>query len=158
IAGATIVLAVVGASATFALRDLNRNRPRSSSPEAQKLYDHAANLLHSTTLDQQLQAFVNLTNAVWLDPKFADAYYMMFDIYAGDLGDQLPPHTNRMANFKWVRGALRPDSAQYHTVNSLITFFDWHFDEAIEEVKLALKRDRKLLRAHVLYGWYMLLV
>jgi serine/threonine protein kinase len=158
---AAIVLALVVASVTFALRDLNRNGPRSSNREAQKLYDHAVNLLHSTTLDQQLQAFANLTNAVKLDTNFVDAYYMMFDIYAGDLGDQLPPHTNQMANFKWVRDkikALRPDSAQYHTVNSLIKFFDWHFNEAIDEVNLALKLDRKLLRAHVLYGWYMLLV
>jgi len=85
---------------------------------------------------------------------------MMFETFARVPGDKLPTHTGQMANFKWVADkirALRPDSAQYHTVNSLIRFYDWHFEEAIVEVKLALKLDRKFLRAHLLYGWYMLL-
>jgi tetratricopeptide (TPR) repeat protein len=162
IALAAIVLAGVVASAMFAFRELHRNQPLSSDPKARELYVQAVYLQHSSTLDEQLRAFTNLTDAVKLDPNFVDAYYMMFETYAGDLGNKLPPHTNQMANLRWVADNIalrgRPNSAQYHTVNSLIKFLDWHFDEAFEQVKLALERDRKLLRAHVLYGWYMLLV
>src|SRR5205823_10384258 len=82
IALAAMGLALVSAGANFALRELNRDRPLSSDPEAQKLYDQAVYLLHSSTQEQQLQAFAKLTNAVKLDPRFVDAYYMMFETFA----------------------------------------------------------------------------
>src|SRR6266571_6681937 len=158
---AAIVLGLVGASSIFVLRELKGNRPLSSSAEAQTLYEQAVYLLHRSPLEETLQAFTNLTKAVELDPQFVDAYYMMFEANFGHWAGQLPPHKNMLANFRWVADrlrALRPNSAQYHTVNSYIKFCDWQFDEAIEEVQLALKLDPKFPRAHAFYARYLMRV
>jgi len=154
IAQATTVFALLGTSAIFAIRELNRNRPHSSNSTALELYETAVYQLNRSTLDGHLQAFTNLTEAVKRDPQFVDAYYKMFEAYFGPWGNELPPHKNMMANFIWVADKLRawPDSAQYHTVNSYIKFNDWRFDEAIDEIKLAIKLDPKFLRAHGIYA------
>ena len=79
-----------------------------------------------------------------------DAYYKMFEVYFDSfIGERLPPHYNQPANFRAVAEKLRPvpNSVQYHTVNSMIKFGDWKFDEAIvREAALAIKLDPKFLR------------
>jgi len=151
------VVILISASAVFAVRELNRNRPLSSNPEALKLYQQAVYMLNRFTLDGHLQAYTNLTEAVRLDPQFVDAYYMLFEVYFAD--GQLPPHNDTMANFRWVVDSLRalaPDSAQYHTANAWIKYKEWRFEEEIAELKLALRANPKFLRAHGFYGGIML--
>ena len=59
IAVASAVLALVVASA-IALHEVNRNRPLSSDPEAQTLYEQAGYYLKNATLDRTLQAIVGI--------------------------------------------------------------------------------------------------
>jgi len=84
----------------------------------------------------------------------------MMELYFGTFGDKLPPFYNTGANINKVAESLRkisPDSAQYHTVNSLVKYGDWKFEDAIAEANLAEKADPNLVRAHGLHGWYLLL-
>src|SRR5207249_12120284 len=78
---AASALALLFASAIFALRALNRNDPLSSIPEAKALYDRGVFHLQSRTLDGTLQAYSNLTDAVKWDPRFVDAYFMLFEVF-----------------------------------------------------------------------------
>jgi serine/threonine protein kinase len=152
------LLALVSAGMVFGLRRLNQTRPLSSNPEALKLYQQALIMAEGNSFERDLQAYTNLMKAVKLDPKFVEAYYRMFGLNWSAWADQLPPRSNRMANFRWVAEnirTLRPNSAQYHVVNAGINWVDWHFADAIEEMKLALKLDRKC-RADGLYGLMVL--
>jgi serine/threonine protein kinase len=153
-----LVLAVAGAGTVFALRGVNPTRPLSSNPEALKLYQQALIMAEGNSFERDLRAYTNLMKAVELDPKFVEAYYRMFGLNWSAWAEQLPPRSNRMANFRWVAEnirALRPNSAQYHVVNAGINWVDWHFADAIEEMKLALKLDPKC-RADGLYGLMVL--
>ena len=153
-----LLLAFVGASAVFGLRRPNQPRPLSPIPEAQKLYEQALYLKQAYTRDGTLQAYSNLTAALKLDTNFVDAYYRLFEINWTPWSDQLPPYSNMMANFRWTADKireLRPNSAQYHVVSASIKFHEWKFDEAIEEMKLALKMDPNC-RSDGLYGWMVL--
>ena len=94
---------------------------------------------HMSATDEPIPTWLE---AVKLDPRFVAAYYKMFETYFD--GDSLPPHYNKLANMRMVADKLQvlsPDSAQYHTVNSLINFYDWKFEEAIKEAALAKKID-----------------
>jgi serine/threonine protein kinase len=157
---AAIVLAVVVASTLFALRELNRNGPPSSNLQAKALYDRAVSQLQGGTLEALLQAYTNLTEAVKLDPGFIDAYFMLSEVYIGDRADRLPPQYNRTNNYRWALDNLKkvsPDSAQYHTANSLRKFWEeGKFEEAIDEVERALKLNPKFQRAHTVHGWQLL--
>jgi tetratricopeptide (TPR) repeat protein len=65
-----------------------------------------------------------------------------------------------MRNIRWVADQIhriRPKSAEYYTVNSLILFYDWRFDEAIAEVERALSRKPDFARARAFHAWYVLL-
>jgi serine/threonine protein kinase len=150
------VLGVLAAGATIFWRQSRVTRPLSANPQAEELYQQAVYEMKTDTLDRRLQAYTNLTEAVKLDPRFIDAYYKMFEVYIDSyVGDKLPPHYNQPANFREVANKLHelnPNSAEYHTVNSVIESIDWKFDEAIEEAALAIKLDPKLLRAHVIYA------
>jgi tetratricopeptide (TPR) repeat protein len=100
--------------------------------------------------------------AIKLDPGFVDAYYAMFEVYFDwYVGSKLPPHYDQEANFRDVLQKLRkvaPHSAQYHTANSMVEFWDdWHFDEAISEAALAIKIDPTFMRAHSQYGFFVCL-
>jgi serine/threonine protein kinase len=154
---AIMLLAVLVASTGLALRRLNRNRP---IPEAKSLYDMAVYNLQNRTLDGALQAYTNLTEAVKLDPKFVDAYFMLSEVYIDDRADGLPPRYSRTNNYRWALDNLRKvsrDSAQYHTANSLAKFWEeGKFEEAIAEVERALELDPKFQRAHTVHGWEIL--
>src|SRR5262245_24576837 len=75
IALATLVLALLSASAIFAFRGLNRIRPLSFNDRALHLYETAVYQLNRSELESHLLAFTNLTAAVALDSQFVDAYY-----------------------------------------------------------------------------------
>jgi serine/threonine protein kinase len=155
-----VLLALVGTGAVLAFLESNRNRPASSNPEAQKLFKQAQWLYNLSTREGNLAAFNYLTDAVRLDTNFIAAYYKLFECYFGPWGGDLPPRRNALENMKWVAEQLRriqPKSAEYHTVNSLLLFYDWRCGEAIDEAKRALKLNPDFLRAHAFYGWYMLL-
>jgi len=114
---AALVVIVVSAGVIFAVRELNREQPLSSKPEAQRLYDLAGYIAISQTPNRQFQAFTNLSEAVKLDPQFADAYFRISQLYFGPGGEQLPPHSNFVENIQWVAAKLRewdPDSAVPH--------------------------------------------
>jgi len=113
--------------------------------------------MHSGTLDRIQLAYTNLAEAVKLDHKFVAAYYKMFETYF--MGDQLPPYYNRAANMRMVADRLHelsPDSVEFHTVNSLVNFDEWKFEEAIKEAARAKKINPNFVRAHGLYAYYVL--
>jgi serine/threonine protein kinase len=153
VAGVTL-LVLVG---KWAFWKVNGTRARSSNSDAQRLYDEAVYESQGSTLERMLQAFNDLTNAVRIDPKFADAYFRLYDLN-WSLGDQLPPHKNTMANLRWWRdklAAIGTNSVQYHTANAGIEFLDWHFQQALEEMELVRRLDPNF-RAHGFYGWMIL--
>jgi serine/threonine protein kinase/tetratricopeptide (TPR) repeat protein len=154
------VLGVLVVAATMLWRQSRVTRPLSENPEALGLYQQALYELKGDTFERRQKAYTNLVEAVRLDPKFVDAYYQMFEVYFDAFGDKLPPHYNQLANWRTVAEKLRqvnPNSVQYHTVNSLVKFWDWKFDDAIEESMLAIKLDPKFLRAHGVYADEVLL-
>jgi len=157
IAVASAAIGLCSVAGRFALRQHSESA-HSANPKAQILYDQAVFRLHIENRDQTFQAFTNLSQAVSLDPDFADAYYKLFEIYVfGEWSDYLPAH--KEGNYNWVLEnlkRLRPNSAEYHTVKSRAEFEDWNFDHAVEEARLALKLNPGFLRAHFLYGGYML--
>jgi serine/threonine protein kinase len=155
-----IVLALVSAGANLLLRDRNQDQSLSSNERAQKLYAQSASLLNAETLQETLQASSNLLEAVTLDPKFVQAYYRLCEAQFSDWADQLPPRYNQLANAKWVSDrirTLRPNSAEYHAVNSYLASLEWDVEKAISEARLACSLDPKFHRAHTLYGWWILL-
>jgi serine/threonine protein kinase len=158
IAVASAAIGLCSVAGRFALRQ-HPEGAHSTNPEAQILYDQAVFRLHIENREQTFQAFTNLSQAVSLDPDFADAYYKLFEIYmSGEWYDQLPAH--KEGNYHWVLEnlkRLRPNSPEYHAVKSWIEFLDWNFDRAVAEAHLALKLNPRFLRAHIFYGWYMLL-
>ncbi|MFO1502145.1 MAG: protein kinase [Verrucomicrobiota bacterium] len=149
------------AAAIFAFRELNRDQPLSSIPDAQRLYDQAVLISKDQTRDRQFQAFTNLIGAVKLDPQFADAYFRISTLYFGPGGEQLPPRSNFVQNIRWVAERLRdlnPDSAQYHAIHSYVEFLDWHFAEAVTESERAsrLKWKARPASAHGFHAWIIL--
>ncbi|MEW6160764.1 MAG: protein kinase [Verrucomicrobiota bacterium] len=156
LAAAIIAIFVAGA---ILVRDRDRTIPLSSEPEALKLYAHARYLRQSSTLEQTLQANSNLLMAVKLDPKFVDAYYLLTETYYGNWGNRLPPYQNTRSNLQWVANhlyQLRPNSAQYHTVNGWIHYLNWQFPEALKELELAVTLDPAFLRAHGIFAGLVL--
>jgi tetratricopeptide (TPR) repeat protein len=135
----------------------NGTRALSSNSDALRLYQAAVYESQGSAPERLLQAFIDLTNAVGLDPKFADAYFKLYDLNFG-VGDQLPPYTNAMANLRFWRdklAALSTNSVQYHTANAGIEFLDWHFKQALDEMELVRRLD-PTFRAHGFYGWMIL--
>jgi serine/threonine protein kinase len=158
---ASALLAVVVVGAIFATRELNRTPSRSSNREAQNLYETALSQLQKIPQRQAPEAYTNLMQAIERDPKFIDAWYQLFEIYADSWGDRLPHFFDQTANERWVATnlwKLDRDSAQYHTVNAWISFNRWYFDEAISEALRATQRDPNFVRAHVEYAHFMLLL
>ena len=153
------VLGVLAVSATILWQQSRVTRSLSSNPQAVQLYRQAVYQLHSGTLDRHMQAYTNLLEAVKLDPKFVDAYYMLFEAYFG--GDFMPPYYNQLTNSRVVVAKLRelsPNSAQYYTADSSIKFMEWKFDDAVREVKRAIQIDPQFVRAHGVYAGDMIYV
>jgi hypothetical protein len=106
IAVALAAIGLCGIAGRFALRQRS-DGAHSANPKAQILYDQAVFHLHIENREQIFQAFTNLSQAVNLDPDFADAYYKLFEIYLLDAEwrDKLPAH--REGNYNWVLDNLR---------------------------------------------------
>lgn len=158
---AAIVFGLLVAAGTLRWQQTHKVRPLSLNAKALDLYSIACHQVKNRALETLLPAYTNLTKAVELDPGFVDAYFEMFELYFGPLGNSLPPYSNQLENFRAVAEKLRavaPNSVQYHTANSLVEFLDWRFDQAIAEVLLAIKIDPMFLRAHGLYGFYVLFI
>ena len=156
---AAAVVGVLAMGATMLWRQSRVTRPLSSNPQAEALYQQAEYEVKSETLDRLQQAYTNLNEAVKLDPGFVDAYFKMFDAYLITSGDKLPPYYDSMRNIGMVATNLQriaPNSAEFHTANSLIRWLDWDFDAALKEAEAAIKADPQFLRAHGLYGCYLL--
>jgi tetratricopeptide (TPR) repeat protein len=147
---AVTVFAVLAASMTVFWRHAPATRPWSTNPQARAFYNRAVQDLQSKAPDGGQRAYANLTKAVKADPRFLDAYYLMFE--TGFHGNVVPGGNDRIA---MKLAELDPDSAQFHTVNSLIKFHEWSFDDAISEAKRAIKINPNLMRTHGLYGWYL---
>ncbi len=155
---AALMFTMLAVGATLLWRQSRVNRPLSTNPQAEELYQQAVYEIKSDTLDRHLQAYTNLVEAIRLDPKFVDAYYKMTEVYFGSFGDKLPPYYNEETNSRAAvkkLGEVSPNSAQYHTASSLAKFNDWKFEEAIVEAALAIKLDPRFLRAHGVHAWYL---
>jgi serine/threonine protein kinase len=128
-------------------------RASSTTSQAKAFYDRAVQDLQSKTSDGGQHAYANLAEAVKADPRFLDAYYLMFEtqFHGNDVREGNGGIAIHLA-------ALAPDSAEFHTVNSLIKFDEWSFDDAINEAKQAIKTNPNLMRTHGLYGWYLELI
>jgi serine/threonine protein kinase len=126
--------------------------------EARRLYLRAAHEREESTLESTLQAYKELTSALELEPKFVDAYYLMFGLNWGAWSDQLPPYKNFMANVRWCRdkiGAINTNCPQYHIVSAGIKFLDWHFEDALTEMQVSLRLDPSF-RGDGFYGFMIL--
>lgn len=159
IALAAIGVALLGASGTLVLHELNRNGRASFNPEANKLYQQAVYQLHKSTPESFLDAFTNLNDAIRLDPTFVKAHYGLFEIYWCDGGRKFPPKFEYQANMRWLASRLKeldPLSAEFHVVNSYVEWLAWHFDEALKEIDKAIRVEPKFVRAHALKGFYLL--
>jgi serine/threonine protein kinase len=147
---AAIVFGVVAIGVNVFLRHSPATRPWSTNPQARIFYNRAVQDLESRAPDSGQRASVNLTKAVKVDSRFLDAYYLMFE--TGFHGNVVPGGNDRIA---MKLEELAPESAQFHTVNSMIKFDEWSFDDAINEAKRAIKIDPNLMRTHGFYGWYL---
>ncbi|HEY3853346.1 MAG TPA: protein kinase [Verrucomicrobiae bacterium] len=147
------VFAVLAAGAILLWRKPPATRPSTTNAKAKAFYDRAVQDLQGNAPGRGQRAYANLAEAVKLDPRFLDAYYLMFE--TGFYGNALPGGNYRIANHLQE---LAPDSAEYHTVNSFNKLNEWMFDDAIKEAKLATEINPKLMRAHALYGWYLALL
>jgi serine/threonine protein kinase len=147
---AAVVFGVLAIGVNVLLRRSSATRPWSTNAQARAFFNRAVQDLQSKAPDRGQRAYANLAEAVKADPRFLDAYYLMFE--TGFHGNEVPGGNYRIAKFL---EELAPDSAQFHTVNSMIKFNEWSFDDAISEAKLAIKKDPDLMRAHGLYGWYL---
>ena len=150
---AAVVFGVIAIGVNVFLRHSSATRPWSTNPQARAFYNRAVQDLQSKAPDSGQRAYANLAEAVKADPRFLDAYYLMFE--TGFHGNVVPGGNDRIA---MKLAELAPDSAQFHTVNSLIKFDEWSFNDAISEAKHAIKINPHLMRTHGLYGWYLELV
>jgi tetratricopeptide (TPR) repeat protein len=154
---AALALAVLGV--VVAVRQVPQAPALSPSLEAVKLYRMANHEQQRATLERTLLEYDYLHRALKLDPKFVDAYYMLFELNYGAWADRLPPCYESLANFKWCRDCIaaagKADSPQYHMVNAAIQFNEWHFEQAIAEVERSLSRYPNF-RSHGFYGWMLL--
>ncbi len=153
---ALVFMAIIGIPTLVGIlmwRHSSATRPWSTNPQAKAFYNLAVQELQSRAPDRGQRAYANLEKAVKADPRFLDAYYLMFE--TSFHGIVIPGGNDRIA---MKLEEVAPDSAQFHTVNSKIKFDDWSFDEAISEAKLAIDKDKHLMRTHALYGWYLELV
>jgi serine/threonine protein kinase len=150
---AVVVFGVVAIGVNVFLRHSSATRPWSTNPQARTFYKLAVQDLQSKEPDGGQRAYANLVEAVKADPRFLDAYYLMFETRFH--GNVVPGGDYRIAKYL---AELDPDSAQFHTVNSMIEFNEGMFEDAISEAKLAIEINTNLMRAHGFYGWYLELV
>jgi serine/threonine protein kinase len=146
-----VVFGVIALGATKLWHQPPTTRPWSTNPKARAFYNRAVQDLQSKAPDRGQRAYANLAESVKRDPRFLDAYYLMFETQFH--GNIVPGGNDRIAKYL---AELAPDSAQFHTVNSLIKFAEeWSFDDAINEAKRAIENNPNFMRAHGLYGWYL---
>ena len=144
---------MLATSVTILWRRSPATRPWTTNAQARAFYNRAVQDLQSKAPDRGQRAYANLAEAVKADPLFLDAYYLMFETQFQ--GNVVPGGNYRIANNLLE---LAPDSAQFHTVNSLIKFDERMFDDAINEAKLAIEINPNFMRTHGLYGWYLELI
>jgi serine/threonine protein kinase len=160
-AAAVVLTAILLGVATILLMPAaNKHRPLSSNEQAQRLYDQSVYIANAWTFEEMSQACTNLLKAVALDPKFVDAYYLLWEASsANDWADRMPPRYDQRRNAEWVVDKLRklrPNSAQYHIVMSDLAALDWDLEKAVSEARLACDLDPGFQRAHTVYGWWTL--
>ena len=114
---AALMFTMLAVGATLLWRQSRVNRPLSTNPQAEELYQQAVYEIKSDTLDRHLQAYTNLVEAIRLDPKFVDAYYKMTEVYFGSFGDKLPPYYNEETNSRAAVKKLGEVSPELGTIS-----------------------------------------
>jgi serine/threonine protein kinase len=155
------LLGLLAIGGLVARRELSGPVPLTRERQAALVFYNSAKYeLTSETLERLQQAYSDLTNAVRLDPGFADAYFEMLKLYWTFFGDRLPPHSNSLKNVGFVVSRLEqvaPASAQYHTAKSWLRWRERNYDEAIREVEGAVRADPKFAPAHGMYAFELVL-
>ena len=92
---AAVVFGVVAIGVNVFLRHSSATRPWSTNPQARTFYNQAIQDLQSRAPESGQRAYANLAEAVKADPRFLDAYYLMFE--TGFHGNVVPGGNDRIA-------------------------------------------------------------
>jgi serine/threonine protein kinase len=135
-----------------------RHRP---NPEAMRLYELGRWHYNQLTTEDHDKALNYLTQAVRIDPTFAQPYGEMAALYTWNILSGVDSEQERHRRTQEIAEkalAINPDQAEGHAALSWTRFLerDWHGAET--EVGRALKSNPDLAIAHNMYCFYLTLL
>jgi tetratricopeptide (TPR) repeat protein len=151
-------LAAVTLAALIAAVPISKiwNRDRAPNPEAVRLFELGRWYHNQFTEEGQTKALQCLNQAVQIEPKFADAYRLLFEINIWDSDSDNKSKINRELAAKLM--ALDPKLAEAHAALSWNRHVEGDWPGAEQEIQTAIKLNPNYSEARCLYGYFLSLL
>ena len=147
---AIVLLAALTAVIPLA-KQLSRRKAR--NPEAVRLFELGHWHHNQFTEEGQTKAIQYLKQAVQIEPKYIEAYRLLFEInvWGGDSPDKKKSSRELAAKLM----ALDPNLAEAHAALSLARYEEGDWSGAEQEIQAAIKLNPNYSEARCLYGYYL---
>jgi tetratricopeptide (TPR) repeat protein len=126
--------------------------------EAQKLYDDGRWYYNQCTPEDHAKAFIKLTKAVQIDPKFPQPYGELIMIYGWGDAPGASNDLQRLQGAREIANKLRaidPDLAQTHLALSFCHFVERDWRGIEQEIREAIAANPDLAIARFAYCFYL---
>jgi len=126
--------------------------------EAQKLYEDGRWYYNQCTPEDHAKAFINLTKAVQIDPKFPQPYGELIMIYGWSDAPGVSNDLQRLQGAREIANKLRaidPNLAQTHLALSFCHFLERDWRGAEQEIREAIAANPDLAIARFTYCYYL---
>jgi len=150
-----VVASVVGVH-LFTRSDSPGDGPPSTNTIANRLCDHALNIIRGDFSADFPKAFTNFNRAIELDPNFARAYAGLLELRCREAVPGLGPMSPE--ELRTIAGKLKtlaPHLAATYCAQAIVSYYDWKFSQAQEFLLKATKADPKYELAHTCYGFML---
>ncbi len=159
--GIAVILAVLGTSAFWRARPIDKARAALHDPDpvAQDLYIRGRYLMDRQTEAAIRESIGTFNSAVQRDPQFAPAYAGLADAYnvLAQYGYISPREGMELARQAADHSLqIDPKLAEGHVSRAaIIEAYDWNWAEAEREYRRALELNPNLPEAHLWYGMFL---
>ena len=131
------------------------NRARVLNPEAVRLFELGQWYHNQFTEEGQTKAILYLNQAVQIEPKYVEAYRLLFEINVWSGASEDKKKSSRELAAKLM--ALDPNLAEAHAALSLARHEEGDWSGAQQEIQTAIKLNPNYSEARCLYGYYLCL-
>ena len=132
------------------------NRGRAPNPEAVRLFDLARWYHNKYTDDARAKAVEYLNQAVQIDPEYAAAYGLLFELHVWDINSEEKWRKSRELAAKLM--ALDPKRAEAHSALSWVRYGGSDWRGAEQEIRTAIQLNPNYPMARCIYGYYLSLL